>query len=101
LKDDPQQSPKVDVNFSLLFLKASKSEGQTMSNEKPLFVEPRDEGGFKVVREHAQRASKVADTQAEAIALAKALEPNAPIHVARVRHLQGDVPQPDKYRKIK
>ena len=64
---------------------------------KDLFVERRPEGDFAVRRANSKRASVVADTQAEAIAEARKLEPDAPVLVERVRHTS--VGRPDKWRK--
>lgn len=64
-----------------------------MSNE--FFVERRKDGMYRVLRLKAARASAVAPTQAEAIAKAKQLDPDAVIHVERVRHVG---PGPDKWR---
>ena len=60
-----------------------------------LFVEPRANGGFKVIKSDAARASAVAPTQAKAIEAAKKLNPDATVHVARVRNVG---PGPNKYR---
>jgi hypothetical protein len=62
-----------------------------------LFVERRPDGDYAVRRSKAERASIVASTQAEAIKRAKELNPNAAIHVERVRNT--DVGNPDKWRK--
>jgi hypothetical protein len=67
-----------------------------MSN-KDLFVEQRPHGDFAVRRANSERASAVADTQAEAIAKARKLEPDATVLVERVRHTS--VGKPDKWRK--
>ena len=67
--------------------------------EKTLFVEKRPQGDFAVRKTHAARASVVEPTQAEAIKAARRLDPDAPIHVARVRHVPGG--NPDKYRKLR
>jgi len=66
--------------------------------EKPLFVEKRSQGDFAVRKPNAERASVVAPTQGEAIREAKRLNPDAPIHVERVRHRPGG--NPDKWRKL-
>ncbi|MDE3022426.1 MAG: DUF2188 domain-containing protein [Pseudomonadota bacterium] len=62
-----------------------------------LFIERRPEGGYAVRKPNADRASAVAPTQAEAIEHAKELNPNATIHVERVRNT--NVGNPDKWRK--
>lgn len=64
-----------------------------MSDE--FFIERRDDGKYKVLRPNAERASAVTDTQAEAIARAKEISPDATIHVERVRNVG---PGRDKWR---
>ena len=67
-----------------------------MSNNN-LFVERRLQGDYAVRRPDSERASAVRSTQAEAINRARQLNPDAAIHVERVRHTtQG---APDKWRK--
>ena len=60
------------------------------------FIERRDDGAYRVLKPGAERASAVAPTQAEAISKAKELNPNAAIHIERVRNVG---PGPDKWRK--
>jgi len=62
-----------------------------------LFVEQRPDGRYNVSKPNADRASAVTDTQAEAIARARELNPNAAIHVERVRDIG---PGRDKWRKV-
>lgn len=64
--------------------------------DKRLYVTPREDGRYNVLRANAQRASAVTDTQGEAIARAKQLEPGAGVHIQRVRNIG---PGPDKFRK--
>jgi hypothetical protein len=67
-----------------------------MSNNN-LFIERRDRGDYAVRRPNSERASAVLPTQADAIARARQLNPDAAIHVERVRHTtQGG---PDQWRK--
>ena len=66
-------------------------------NEREFFIEKRQDGRYNVSKPNAERPSAVTDTQAEAIARAKQLNPDATIHVARVRHVG---PGPDKWRKL-
>lgn len=66
-----------------------------MSNN--LFVEKRPDGTFAVLQPNAQRASAITSTQAEAIARARQLNPDAAIHVERVRNTSNGAP--DKWRK--
>jgi hypothetical protein len=60
------------------------------------FIEQRDDGKYKVLKPDADRASAVADTQKEAIDRARQLNPDATIHVERVRNVG---PGRDKWRK--
>ncbi len=53
--------------------------------KEELYVERRDEGDYAVRRPGSERASAVLPTQAEAIERAKEIDPNAAIHVERVR----------------
>jgi hypothetical protein len=62
-----------------------------------LFVEQRPEGDYAVRRPNAQRASDVLPTQAEAIARARELNPDATPLVERVRHTS--VGKADQWRK--
>lgn len=62
-----------------------------------LFVERRDDKTFAVRKAGSERASAVTRTQAEAIARAKQLNPDAAIHVERVRTTTSG--KPDKWRK--
>jgi hypothetical protein len=71
-----------------------------MSNKKDsnnLFIERRPEGDYSVRKPDAERASAVEPTQAEAIERAKKLNPDAAIHVERVRNT--GVGKPDQWRK--
>ena len=53
--------------------------------KKELYVERRDDGGYAIRRPGSERASDVRDTQSEAIDRAREIEPDAAIHVERVR----------------
>lgn len=64
---------------------------------KPNFVERRSEGDYAVRNGNSKRASAVAPTQAEAIVVARKLNPDGPTMVERVRHTSGG--SPDKWRK--
>jgi hypothetical protein len=71
-----------------------------MSNKKDsnnLYIERRPGGDYAVRKPDADRASAVESTQAKAIERAKGINPNAAIHVERVRNT--DVGKPDKWRK--
>ena len=68
-----------------------------MAKEKnELYVERRPEGDYAVRKPGSERASVVASTQAEAIERAKELNPDAAIHVERVRNTSEG--HPDKWR---
>ena len=68
-----------------------------MAGKKELFIERRLEGDYAVRRPGSERASAVEPTQGQAIERAQQLDPNATIHVERVRHTS--VGNPDKWRK--
>ena len=62
-----------------------------------VYIEPRDDGTFAVMKPNAERASAIRNTQAEAIAAAKEMFPDVKPDIARVRHTgQGS---PDQFRK--
>ena len=61
-----------------------------------LFVTRREDGLYNVLRPDAQRPSAVTDTQRGAIERAKEIEPDAALHIQRVR---GNPPGPDKFRR--
>jgi len=62
-----------------------------------VFVERRPQGDYAVRRPNSQRASGVAPTQAEAITLARKVNPEGPVLVERVRTTANG--KPDKWRK--
>jgi hypothetical protein len=68
-----------------------------MASKDQLYVERRPEGDYAVRRPNSGRASAVLPTQAEAIARARELNPEARPLVERVRHTTGG--SPDKWRK--
>jgi hypothetical protein len=61
------------------------------------FIEQRTDGRYNVSKPNADRPSIVKDTQAEGIAWAKETNPEAAIHVERVRDIG---PGRDKWRHI-
>lgn len=69
-----------------------------MAKDEPFFIERRDEGDYAIRKPGSDRASAVEDTQAKAIARAQQMNPNAPIHVERVKHTNRG--GPDKWRKL-
>ena len=67
-----------------------------MSN-KNLYIERRSDGEYAVRRPNSERASAIESTQEKAIERARQIEPNAALHVERVRNT--DVGHRDKWRK--
>ena len=65
-------------------------------SQDEFFVERGGDGKYRVLRPDAERASAVAKTQKEAVERAKALDPNATVHIERVRNVG---PGRDKWRK--
>lgn len=61
------------------------------------FIERRPEGDYAVRKPGSDRASAVEPTQADAIDRARQMNPDAAIHVERVRHTDNG--SPDKWRK--
>lgn len=61
------------------------------------FIEQRDGGDYAIRRPGSERASGVEQTQLEAIERARQLDPNAAIHVERVRNTNHG--GRDKWRK--
>ncbi|MEO6975467.1 MAG: DUF2188 domain-containing protein [Gallionella sp.] len=74
------------------------SESSANKGSKQLFVEKRQEGDFAVRKGNSERASDVLPTQAEAIARAKELSPDAKPLVERVRNTDGG--KPNQWRKV-
>lgn len=68
-----------------------------MAQKNEYFVEQRDDGKYKVMKPNADRASAVEDTQRAAIERARQMNPDATVHVERVRNVG---PGRDKWRKI-
>jgi hypothetical protein len=66
-------------------------------SKKEFFIERRDQGDYAIRKRNSERASYVQPTQGEAIDRAKDMDPDATIHVERVRHTEGG--NPDKWRK--
>jgi Uncharacterized protein conserved in bacteria (DUF2188) len=67
-----------------------------MAKGSDFYIEQHD-GQYKVSRGNAARASAVTDTQKAAIERAREIDPNAAVHVERVRDIG---PGRDKWRKI-
>jgi hypothetical protein len=67
-----------------------------MTDKDQLFVERREQGDCAVRKGNAERASAVAETQAEAIAIAKKMNSDGTPLVEQVR--QTSQGKPDKWR---
>jgi hypothetical protein len=73
------------------------ARGVRMSDE--FFIEQRPGGDYAIRKPKADRASAVEPTQAEAVARARQMNPDATIHVERVRNTNAGLR--DKWRKLK
>lgn len=73
---------------------ATKEADMSKNN---LYVERRPQGDYAVRKPGSERASAVEATQAQAIQRARELNPNAAVHVERVRNTSAG--SPDKWRK--
>lgn len=67
-------------------------------NQDQFYIERRPAGDYAVRRGGAERASAVEGTQAEAIARARRIDPDIPVHVERIRNISGG--SRDKWRKV-
>lgn len=65
--------------------------------KKNVYIEPRPNGQFAVMKANAKRASALCDTQGQAKRAAKQMFPDVKPDVARVRHTKKGVP--DQFRK--
>jgi predicted RNase H-like HicB family nuclease len=66
--------------------------------QNELYIERREQGDYAVRKPGSERASATGKTQAEAVERARELNPDAAIHVERVR--DTNVGGRDKWRKI-
>ncbi|HET9342922.1 MAG TPA: DUF2188 domain-containing protein [Candidatus Eremiobacteraceae bacterium] len=64
---------------------------------KKLYVERTGDGRYVVKRANAERASAIRDTQAEAIEVAREMNPGHSPDVERVKHTNRG--KPDQWRK--
>ena len=62
-----------------------------------VFIEPRENGTFAIMKPNAKRASAICDTQKEAIAEAKRMYPDVKPDIAHVGKAAGG--RPDRFRK--
>jgi len=65
--------------------------------DKKLYVERTDDGTYAIRRANTSRASAICDTQADAIAVARRMNPGHAPDVERVRHTNRG--KPDQWRK--
>jgi hypothetical protein len=66
-------------------------------SKQEFFIEQRQEGDYAIRKPDSQRASGVEGTQREAIERAREMNPDAMIHVERVRNTTGG--SRDKWRR--
>lgn len=67
-------------------------------SKQEFFIEKREQGDYAIRKPNSKRASDVESTQKEAIEKAKQLDPDATVHVERVRYTDRD--KPDKWRSV-
>ena len=80
-----------------VFLGVSYSQGGGHMAKNELYIERREEGDYAVRKPGSERASAILPTQAEAIERAREIDPDAAVHVERVR--DTNVGGRDKWRK--
>lgn len=68
-----------------------------VAQKKELYVEQREEGDYAIRRAGSKKASGVEPTQAKAIERAAEIDPDAAIHVERVRNTKRG--SRDKWRR--
>lgn len=68
-----------------------------MPADNNLFIEKRD-SEYVILRSGVHKPIGTAPTQEEAIVKARKIEPEAAVHVERVRDTEGG--KPDKWRKV-
>ncbi len=68
-----------------------------MEKSKKIFIERREDGDWAVTREGAERASKITETQKEAIEEARKINPGYSPDVERVRETEQG--KPGQWRK--
>jgi hypothetical protein len=76
---------------------AQCEKAQEVFVEEEYFIEQRPDSRYNVSKPNAERPSVVTDTQAEGIAWVKETNPDATIHVERVRDIG---PGRDKWRHL-
>jgi len=74
----------------------SQERGKHMAKNE-VFIERREQGDYAVRKPGSERASAILPTQAEAIERARKMNPDAAVHVERVR--DTNVGGRDKWRK--
>jgi hypothetical protein len=72
-------------------------ERRSCMAKKEVFIERREEGDYAVRKPGSERASAVLPTQAKAIKKARKMNPNAAVHVERIR--DTSVGGRDKWRR--
>jgi hypothetical protein len=73
-------------------------EREAFMAQNELYIERREQGDYAVRRPGSEKASAILPTQAKAIERAREINPNAAVHVERVR--DTSVGGRDKWRKL-
>jgi uncharacterized protein YdaT len=76
---------------------STRRKGAFMAKAE-LYIERREQGDYAVRRPGSERASAIVPTQAEAIERAREINPDAAVHVERVRDTY--VGGRDRWRKL-
>jgi hypothetical protein len=81
--------------------KGSRNEvierSKSINSKASYLIERRADGDWAIRKPNSERASAVEETQRKAIDRARQMNPNAPIHVERVRKTSNS--NPDHWRK--
>ncbi len=68
-----------------------------MAQNDQWYIEQTEDRRYSAKKGGAKRASAIEDTQAEAVARARQIDPSAAVHIERVRNT--DIGARDKWRK--
>jgi hypothetical protein len=60
-----------------------------MANEEQIYIEEREDGKYAIRKGNSERASAVADTQEEAVEVARRMFPDLKPHIERVRNVKS------------
>jgi hypothetical protein len=98
LNTDLQAAPgELKVVLAVLFGVFCLQEGGAFMAKAEVYIEKREQGDYAVRKPGSERASAILPTQAEAIERAREMNPDAAVHVERVR--ATNIGGRDKWRK--